>query len=140
MKAILERFAKQEHPSKQTLGTLFLYKESQLIFSCKTLELPDLENRNQVSRIPEGTYKVIRRTSKRYGEHFHITNVPGREYILIHPGNYFTQIRGCVLVGKDHQDINKDGVKDVTSSRVTMNDLLSYGLKGFELEIKDCNE
>ena len=112
--------------SKQTLGEL-LYKGK---VECKTLELAWNNNNRRVSCIPTGRYKVVRRVSKKYGQHFHITNVPNRDSILIHNANYHYQLLGCVAVGKDHIDINKDGYLDVTASKATM----SYLLKILPLE------
>lgn len=37
----------------------------------------------------------------------------------------FGDILGCILVGKEHKDINNDGLKDVTSSKSTINLLYS---------------
>jgi len=72
------------------------------------LELPWKDNQQKVSCIPLGTYSVKRRHSDRFKEHFHIQDVPNRTWILIHPGNYYTQIMGCVLVGGGFSDINND--------------------------------
>lgn len=107
----------------QTLGTLSLWINAKLEFKCSTLELSWNDNKNNISCIPEGTYKVVKRNSPKYGDHFHILNVPNRDYILIHHGNYHTDIKGCILVGSKHQDINKDGLSDVIESKKTMNDL-----------------
>lgn len=132
LKALLKRF---DYSDKQTLGSLVIYNEMDVIFSCYTLELPDLKNARQISCIPKGVYNVVPRYSKKFKNHFHILNVPNRSYILIHVGNYHTQIKGCVLVGKTLNDINKDGYKDVTSSTETLNKILKIAPKGFELEI-----
>ena len=122
---------RQESCEKQTLGTLY-YEGKEV---CKTLELPWLENQRRVSCIPKGTYKVVKRYSQKYKHHFHILDVENRDWILIHHGNYYTDILGCILVGKSHTDINGDGLLDVTSSVATMkilNDLLP---DNFELVI-----
>ena len=101
----------------------------------QTLELAWRNNQRQRSCIPKGVYKVRKRTSAKYGEHFHILNVPNRDFILCHHGNYHTDILGCILVGKGLLDINKDGRLDVTSSKQAMKELLSTLPKEFELEI-----
>jgi hypothetical protein len=101
----------------------------------QTLELAWKKNAKQISCIPKGIYKVRKRTSAKYGEHFHILNVPNRDFILCHHGNYHTDILGCILVGKGLLDINKDGRLDVTGSRQAMKELLSTLPKEFELEI-----
>jgi Family of unknown function (DUF5675) len=108
------------HEVKQTLGQLAVTEAGATVYSCKTLELPWLNNKSRVSCIPVGTYKVVKRDSPKYGAHFHVQNVPGRDMILIHQGNYHTDILGCILVGQTHADLNHDGLRDVTSSKVTL--------------------
>ena len=134
MRAIIIR---QQQFCNQTLGTLELFDTTgKSIFSCKTLELPWLENQKQKSCIPKGTYKVTARSSPKFGSHFYVTNVPSRDLILIHHGNYNTDIQGCILVGSGHTDINGDKILDITSSKVTMQKLLKIAPNGFELEIR----
>jgi hypothetical protein len=94
MKATIRR---NQSSDKQTLGEMTVTDDNgEIIFSCKTLELPWKDNQQNVSCIPTGTYNVTRRYSERFKNHFHIQDVPNRTFILIHPGNYYTQIRGCV--------------------------------------------
>lgn len=130
---------------KQTEGELEVFKDDgEKVFECKTLELPWLDNQRQVSCIPEGVYDVVPRTSPKYGEHLHVTNVTDRSLVLIHHGNYAgsvnpntkrSDIRGCILVGKSHIDLDGDGLKDVTSSKVTMKELMKIAPDGFVLEV-----
>ena len=101
----------------------------------QTLELAWKKNAKQISCIPKGIYKVRKRTSAKYGEHFHILNVPNRDFVLIHHGNYHTDILGCILVGKGLADINKDGRLDVTGSRQAMKEILTVMPNEFELLI-----
>lgn len=134
MQAIITR---QKSDKKQTLGRLELFDvEGKKVFECKTLELPDLNNLRQKSCIPKGEYTITPRTSPKYGLHFLINNVPNRDTILIHYGNYNTDILGCILVGATHADINGDGFPDVTSSKLTLNKLLKHAPKGFTLIIQ----
>lgn len=84
------------------------------------LEPPDRDNQIGISRINEGEYDCVKRFSEKYGDHFHLLNVPGRTWILIHVGNYNTDTRGCLLPGEGLMDIDGDGLKDVTSSGDTM--------------------
>lgn len=115
---------------KQTIGKLYAKG-----FELHTLELDWDNNQKQTSCIPQGVYKVVPRTSEKYGKHFHILNVPNRDFILIHQGNYYTHILGCILVGVGLQDINKDTKPDVISSKHAMLQLLEAYPNGFELEI-----
>lgn len=130
----------------QTLGEFVLYdNRNETIFACKTLELPDKANRMRVSCIPPGNYECHPRISPKYGKHFRVwknkadgVDVPGRSYILIHPGNYHRHTLGCILIGQAHLDINSDGHRDVTSSKATMAMLNKVtGRRMFRMEIRD---
>lgn len=120
----------------QTLGDLSVFDGSELLFSCKTLELTYRDNEKNISCIPVGEYKVKKRWSNKYKDHFHILDVPNRTFILIHPANYYTQLRGCIAVGANHADINSDDYKDVVSSKETMDILLAILPDEFEIIIK----
>ena len=120
---------------KQSLGQLYIFENEAQLFHCASLELPWLGNSRRISCIPEGTYEVVKRHSAKFTEHFHITNVKDRDYILIHAGNYVTQIAGCVLVGAAHRDINKDGLLDVVSSKDTLHKMLNLMPESFTLQI-----
>jgi hypothetical protein len=115
----------------QTLGHLHLGNGKVY----QTLELTWNNNQRQKSCIPKGIYTARKRTSAKYGEHFHILNVPNRDMILIHHANFHTQLLGCVAPGKGLADINKDGRLDVTSSRQAMKEMLAYLPNTFEIEI-----
>lgn len=120
----------------QTLGELAINEFNGVtVFSCKTLELPDKGNKKRVSCIPKGVYKVKKRYSQKYGNHFHILNVPNRDFILIHNANYWFQLLGCIAVGENHIDINKDGKKDVTNSKATLEKLNKWLPNEFTLTI-----
>jgi len=133
MKAILTRIG---HGETQTLGELDIFSDDDnLIFTCKTLELEEDINAVRDDCIPKGTYKVVRRFSEKYKNHFHILDVPNRSYILIHSANYSRQLLGCIAVGHAHIDIDGDGLKDVTSSKATMQRLNEILPNEFELQI-----
>lgn len=141
MKAIICR----RYYDKQTEGELEVFKnDGEKVFECKTLELAWRDNQRQLSCIPEGVYDVVPRVSPKYGDHLYITNVKDRDMVLIHHGNYAgsmnpktgqSDIKGCILVGKDHVDINGDGIKDITASKDTMKALMDIAKEGFVLEI-----
>jgi hypothetical protein len=128
---------------KQTLGTLTVTDETGIIFTCKTLELPDKDNASQVSCIPEGIYDCVYTKSKSFSESQHkdvftyeLKNVPKRAGIRIHSANFFSQLRGCLALGDSHKDINNDGQLDVVHSGQTMRnfeEVMEY--KDFEIEI-----
>lgn len=124
----------------QTLGELYVVEDNKILFTTKTLELPYKDNKNKISCIPKGEYKVVKRKTKysrfKY-EHLHILDVPNRDYILIHGGNYYKQIEGCILVGNRFKDINGDDLDDVLNSLNTLKELLTYiPDDGIELKIE----
>jgi hypothetical protein len=115
---------KYEQEGKQTKGYSHVYdNDDKYIFSCKTLEPPWRENQRRISCIPEGDYKCVKRTSPKYGHHWHVQDVPNRDLILIHSGNFNTHTLGCILVGREFADINGDGLCDVTHSKQMMDEL-----------------
>ena len=99
-----------------------------------TCELPWKENMNRISCIPKGTYKVVRRDSEKFGKHFHVLDVPNRDFILIHPGNTIMDILGCIAVGSSRGEVK--GRPAVINSRNTMASLLTYLPLEFYLEVK----
>ena len=136
----------REYYKKQTHGTLTVYDEDsgEQVFKCRTLELPDLGNQRNVSCIPEGHYDVSPVYSQTFGHIYGVEDVPGRSLIRIHQGNYAgsinprtgrSDIRGCILVGKEFIDISGDGIADITSSKATLKKLLQVAPDGFVLEI-----
>lgn len=64
-----------------------------------TLELPWLENKKQISCVPEGDYPLTEIVSPKYGQVWLLENVPHRSEILIHVGNYPKDTHGCILAG-----------------------------------------
>jgi hypothetical protein len=131
MNVVIKRL---QYLPNETLGVGTVFSGTDVKYMFKTLELPWLDNKPQVSCIPAGKYKVIQRTSEKHGPHWLVLNVPGRELILIHSANYIVQLRGCIAVGEAFYDINGDKTLDITNSRATMLKLNGL-LKDFELEI-----
>lgn len=119
---ILER---QNADVVQTLGTLYIVNDQDRIqFKCWSLELPPRNNQKRISSIDAGSYKVVRRWSKKYGNHFHIQDVDGRTLILIHPGNTYLDTQGCILVGNDLGFVNSDEHLDLLNSKDTFAEIL----------------
>ena len=93
MKLELKRFS---HSAKATMGDLFVDGK----WECYTLERPWLNNEKQRSCIPAGTYKIGLHDSPHFKRILpHILDVPSRDFILIHPANYPSELQGCIAPG-----------------------------------------
>jgi hypothetical protein len=119
------RIKRNAADDKQTLGDLTVSRNGEIAFQCVTLELPWKQNRRSVSCIPPGVYKASRRFTDERGWHFIVDDVPGRSYILFHPGVNFRHTQGCILIGKRYGDLNKDGYLDLIESKNTFAKMLA---------------
>ena len=123
---------------EQTIGHLYVMDDSDnVVKTCAMLELPWRFNERNVSCIPEGVYWVEKMApnDKRKYVYFWIKDVPGRDSILIHPGNYRTDILGCQLPGVRHSDVNGDGLLDVVESTAMLAELAHILPTRFQLKI-----
>lgn len=110
-----------------------------------TLELPWLNNENNISCIPQGLYNCVRFNHPEKGWVWRVLNVPGRSGILIHSGNFAckgvlnskefkSDTLGCIMLGLN---INKS-VPMITDSKKAM--ALWYSIVGddnFCIEVKN---
>lgn len=97
----------------ETLGTL-TYNN----FTCRTLERPYKGNTPNISAVPKGSYLCKYTFSLRLLRYtYELQNVPNRSGIRIHTANYFSQLLGCIALGTDLSDINKDNQLDVINSK-----------------------
>jgi hypothetical protein len=96
-----------------------------------TVERPWKDNQSNVSCIPEGRYTlrmrdsgvVTRSTGGAYSRGWEVTNVKGRSFIMIHPGNTVDDLQGCIAPGKQLGVVN--GKWAVASSRPAFDELMS---------------
>lgn len=107
---------KREYKNDRTLGTLEVYNGTELLKTFRSLELPFVGNQRNISCIPLGAYKVCLSHSPKFGECYRLQDVPGRDGILIHKGNYTKNTQGCILVGESWIDLNNDGKLDVANT------------------------
>lgn len=126
------RIKRENDDGVQTLGTLMMPG-----FSCKTLERPWKENKTGISCIPKGLYEARWTFSPKLVRYtYEVIKVPSRSGIRIHPGNYFFDIEGCILLGTGYGDINQDGYVDLLNSTATMKKFETLlAKKSFKLEI-----
>lgn len=105
MRITLYRFSDN---GESTLGLMLINDR----FNCFTLEDEKRAwKKYGETRIPAGRYQIKLRTEGRFHEKYskrfegmhkgmlHLQDVPGFEYILIHPGNDDDDTAGCILVG-----------------------------------------
>ena len=125
-----------ESTEKERLGVGSVIDEmGNAVFTFCTLELPYKNNQRQISSIDLGKYRVRKRFSEKYGNHFELISVKNRDKILIHVANFVRELKGCIAVGSAHKDIDNDGTKDLINSRKTLNTLNAIMPYEFELII-----
>ena len=120
---------------KSTIGELFINSER----FCDTLENPWLDNQRNISCIPEGEYPVrlrlARESATREYLHLLVQDVPNRDYILFHRGNFPKDTSGCILVGQGSQ---QDVVNNSTLAMdLVMKEILNLGGTNINLIIKN---
>lgn len=106
-------------------GTFSQFFMPSINWSSFVAEPPWRDNKTNVSCIPSGDYVVRPRYSRKYGWTFHVTDVEGRKYVLLHSGNYagdtskgwLTHTRACQLHGQKLGYLR--GQKVVLNSRLT---------------------
>lgn len=86
----------RRYEASQTPGSFIVFDQGQVALSVKALELPWLNNERSVSCIPAGTYDCERINHPKYGHCWLVKNVPGRDGILIHTGNFAAGQRGLL--------------------------------------------
>jgi len=97
-------------------------------FICFMIELPWLNNKRQISCIPEGVYELKSRFSSRFGDHLQVLDVRQRNLILIHPANNASkELEGCLAPLSQ-----LSGVGVGWSSRLAMQKILSLCHQAFE--------
>ena len=118
-----------------TLGELFLNGERM----CDTLENPWQDNQRNISCIPEGEYPVRLRLPRESGTrdylHLLVQDVPNRDFILVHRGNFPSQTQGCLLVGiGTEQDVVHNSV---LAMDLLIKEILNLGGENINLIIKN---
>ena len=109
---------------------------------CVTLEEDWRDNAKSISCIPEGRY-LCERYARPSG-----MDVPGRTYILFHPGTTEIDTEGCILTGKefgaivarDEQSGKTEKQLAVLRSKEAFQDLMGFlnGAATFVLHVKNC--
>jgi hypothetical protein len=103
---VLERFA---YSPDGTFGKIVMPDGSDFY----TVELPWKGNKRGESCIPEGIYTlglryspVVKSSSgEEFNEGWEVQDVPDRDYIMIHPGNWPFNFKGCIGLGYEYKPI-----------------------------------
>lgn len=85
---------------------------------------------------PDGT-KTFALENKHLGVQVYKPHgAPGRDLCILHPGNYVTDVKGCIAPGESR--VISDGELMVTNSRVTFSELMDRipWIEGHLLEIR----
>lgn len=135
MRILLKRIYR---PTSTTSKGFVFNEKNELVFEFMTLELPWKDNERNISCIPEGDYLVwkMRPNRKRKYQYFWVQDVPGRDSILWHPGNYTRQILGCILPGEELIDMDNDNIIDITNTTITLKILTALMPEKFKLTIE----
>lgn len=109
---------------------------------CVTLEPADLENRKSVSSIPAQQYLCKRYSSEKYPDTFQIMNVPDRDKVLIHPGNWKEDTEACILLAQYFGKLQVDGQvkRGILNSGKTFKSFMNLmtGIDEFNLTVVEC--
>ncbi len=103
-----------------------------------TLERPDLNNANDISSIPHGSYDAFIRTDGERGWRIELKNVPGRTNVQIHVGNNMGNTTGCILPGKNVV-LNTCTVTDSKTAMADIQKALIQFSQELDLERNSCN-
>ena len=129
----------RDHKENETLGKFLVMDGINELFQCYCLELPWLNNEHNVSCIPEGNYDVIKYSYANHPNVFWVQDVPDRDGIMIHIGNFATgshiDTEGCLLPCMDFEDIDGNGTLDGARPDVAMLGLNQYLPDKFKLTI-----
>lgn len=122
----MKRFVIKRVSTDDKFGTFGVMIEDNIPFAL-TLELPWKNNERKISCIPatqEGIlYICVRVTSPKFGNVFQVMSVPGRDHILLHSGNTYKDIEGCIIVAEQFEYLG--GIPAVTSSKKGFSEFMS---------------
>lgn len=140
---MIEVFVKlRKETPDSTIRYFSIVSDDKEVYSCYTLEDGKRDKKEPgKTRIPAGRYKLAlrcwggfyERLSNRFGvDHpmIEITGVPGFSDVLIHPGNFVADTRGCLLPGQTYW---KDGTGNYVVGQSTAAYLVLYKLLACEI-------
>lgn len=136
---------RQEYTNQGTFGVLYIQDKAWF-----SLELPNRNNKPNISCIPCGEYICKLRYSPNFKKNLYcLQSVPNRNFILIHGANfagdealgYQTHLQGCIAIGKSvgiAPNKHKRKQRCIMSSQMALNEFMELlGGQDFILTIKD---
>lgn len=99
MKLNLDRFLRT---ARGIFGLLMVVEPTlgTRLFTCFTVERPWLNNENNVSCVPAGTYPLVFEMSEKFHRLlWELKAVPGRKEAKIHVANFPEDLEGCIGLG-----------------------------------------
>ena len=117
-----------------TLGNFYREDGTKI---CKTLELPWLNNQHGISCIPAAPYTVELTDHPIHGWVFQVMNVPDRDDILLHIGNFPKDTHGCILLGLRVGDDGHSIENSSSAFDAFMKEMADAGITKFSLDILD---
>ena len=119
---------------KGTTGKLLIPAKKPVLLY--TLEPPGNQNKKDISCIPKGTYTCIQVISPTFGKTYQVVDVPNRDNILFHCGNFLFNTHGCIFLCLSLT--NRLGEDMLLNSKIAFSKFLDtlLPLKEFTLEIK----
>lgn len=104
----------QNFSTTGVIGNLLVLGTNGIDFSCKTIE-------NKDKLCAEGTFPIVFEHSAEFKmKLWELYQVQGRSEIKIHIANYYSQLKGCIGIGRSYDDINNDSILDVVGSADTL--------------------
>lgn len=125
-KPILAALKRSKIEPKYTVGS-FVAIDDVKTFEAKSLELPWLDNKPNISAIPKGVYECVWSFSPTFQRYtYELRKVPNRSGIRIHSANYVRELKGCIALGTSFGDIDKDGIIDLVQSKKAVEDFNKF--------------
>lgn len=138
---VIEREWQDEN---QTIGKLTVYDGcNKPVFTAISLERGWRFNQKNISCVPSGVYPIVLEWSPKFQKRlWELKKVPNRSECKFHAANFWFQLNGCISLGFELGDINKDGYHDVLSSALAMIEFHNSlkGMKKAKLTIYNKND
>ena len=131
MKLTLRRI---DHDSHETIGVLTLHSNGKLLMVLTTIERAF----DGFPKIKKGKHVLIKYYSPRFQKYLWKFNNKDEEdrYFEIHYSNFYTNLNGCVAVGRSFSMINTDDEIDITDSKSAFRELMKHTKVLQELDIE----